>query len=477
MRGDRQPATGNRQPGKAQPGTGQRAPGTGRQCDARPGTGPSRRAILRWGLAAAGAVVGTRGAWAGQAAAPGRVAIEARRLFDGTRLITDNGARVVVLDGRIVAAGAVGHVPIPDGASVTRIDGGTILPGLIDCHFHIEEDPAMALRQLAHGITAFRDPGEWLEVHEPLRRLIADERLPGPRLFLTGPHIDGERPAYPADAVVARDPQEARRQVERAIDGGATAIKIYFRLSLASALAVIDTCRTRGVPSTAHLEILDARDLLDAGMTGIEHITSFGTAIASPMQAERYRQAVLADNGARRDGRYALFAEIDLDGPDAKRLYAVVARTRPFVDATLAVFERRPTDAVPAGSTLSAARRAEGFARMQALVRRLHDNGARIVMGGHTEVPHAGRGEAPWRELELLVESGLTPAQALTAGTTNAAAFLGVGGTDLGAIRQGAAADLLVVDGNPADDIRAIRHVRMVMAAGQQVDIARLGTR
>ncbi len=173
----------------------------------------------------------------------------------------------------------------------------------------------MALRQLAHGITAFRDPGEWMEMHEPLRRRIAEERLPGPRLFLTGPHIDGERPAYPADSFVARDPDEARRQVHRAIDEGATAIKIYFRLPLASALAVIEACRARGVPSTAHLEILDARDLIEAGLTGIEHITSFGTSIASPMQAERYRQAVLADNGARRDGRYALFAEADLDGP------------------------------------------------------------------------------------------------------------------------------------------------------------------
>ena len=61
------------------------------------------------------------------------------------------------------------------------------------------------------------------------------------------------------------------------------------------------------------------------------------------MKAEAYRQAVLADNGARRDGRYTLFAEADLDGPEARQLYAVVARTRPFGDATLAVFEARTT--------------------------------------------------------------------------------------------------------------------------------------
>ena len=319
--------------------------------------------------------------------------------------VTD-GARIVLRDGSIVAAGRAADVAAPAGATITRADDATVLPGLIDLHFHIEEDPAMALRQLAHGITAFRDPGEWIEVHEPLRRRIKEEGLPGPRLFLTGPHIDGEGPAYPADAVVARDPEEARRQVHRAVDQGATAIKIYFRLPLASAMAVIEACQARGVPSTAHLEILDARELIDAGLTGVEHITSFGTSIASPMQAERYRQAVLADNGARRDGRYALFADADLDGPEARRLYEIVARKRPFVDATLAVFEVQPADALPKGSTLTAERRVEGFRKMQALTRKLHEHGARIVMGGHTEVPHAGRGEAPWRELELLVRGG-----------------------------------------------------------------------
>ncbi len=444
------------------------------------GTPVSRRALLTGGLAGTTALLASRGASASlRTAGPAQASplvLEAPRLFDGTRLTVTDGARVIVRDGRIVAAGRAADTPTPGNASVTRLDGCTLLPGLIDLHFHIEDDPAMALRQLAHGITAFRDPGEWMEMHEPLRRRIAQEQLPGPRLFLTGPHIDGEQPAYPADSFVARDPEEARRQVERAIDEGAAAIKIYFRLPMASAIAVIQACHARGVPSTAHLEILDARELIEAGLTGIEHITSFGTSLASPMQAEAYRQAVLADNGARRDGRYALFAEADLDGPGARRLYATVARTRPFVDATLAVFEARATDAVPKGSTLTAGRRADGFAKMQALVRRLHEHGARIVMGGHTSVPHAGRGEAPWRELELLVASGLAQTSALVAATSEAAAFLGTGGADLGAIRPGAAADLVAVDGHPGMDVAAVRRVRLVMAAGRLVDRGRLQT-
>jgi imidazolonepropionase-like amidohydrolase len=416
-------------------------------------------------------------AWLGGQPAPGAAAVlDVPRLFDGTTMTVTDGARIVIRDGAIVAAGRAAEVPAPAGVAITRAENATALPGLIDCHFHIEEDPAMALRQLAHGVTAFRDPGEWIEVHEPLRRRIRQEGLPGPRLFLTGPHIDGEGPAYPADSVVARDPEEARRQVHRAVDQGATAIKIYFRLPLASALAVIDACQARGVPSTAHLEILDARELIEAGLTGLEHITSFGTSIAAPMQAERYRQAVLEDTGARRDGRYALFAAADLDGAEARRLYEIVARKRPFVDATLAVFEVQAGDPVPKGSTLTAATRLEGFTKMLALTRRLHEHGARLVMGGHTEVPHAARGEAPWRDLELLTAAGLSAREALTAATSTAAVFLGKGGANLGVIGAGAAADLLVVDGRPDEDIGAIRRTRLVMAAGTLVDLARLRT-
>lgn len=123
----------------------------------------------------------------------------------------------------------------------------------------------------------------------------------------------------------------------RAAAAGATAIKIYFRLSMASALAVIAACRERAMPSTAHLEILDARALLEAGLTGVEHITSFGTSIASPMAAERYRQAVLADNGrglgVLRVGEAADVVVVDGDPAttiaDVRRVRAVFAAGRP----------------------------------------------------------------------------------------------------------------------------------------------------
>ena len=166
-------------------------------------------------------------------------------VLDNVRVIDGGGGRpievgrIVIQDDRIASVGSADQVAAPAGADrIESIDlsGRTVVPGLIDLHFHIENDPRLALRQLSYGVTAFRDPGQWDEKFVELRRLIAADHLPGPHIFTTGPHIDGERPAYPADSVVARDPEEARHAAERSIQLGASAIKIYFRLPFASAI-------------------------------------------------------------------------------------------------------------------------------------------------------------------------------------------------------------------------------------------------
>jgi imidazolonepropionase-like amidohydrolase len=350
--------------------------------------------------------------------------------------------------------------------------GRTVLPGLIDLHFHIEDDPKLALRQLSNGVTSFRDPGQWEERFTELRRLVEADRLRGPRIFTAGPHIDGEHPAYPRDAAVARDPEEARRLAERNLRQGASSLKIYFRLPFESAKAVISVCEARRVPCTAHLEIIDAKDLFEAGLNGVEHITSLGFSLMARMKAEEYRQAVLANSDARRDGRYTMFSELDLDGPQAQALYAVLRTKTPWLDPTLAIFERR-ADRPPAGVTAAKAKvDAAGFEKMKQLARRASREGARVVMGGHSTVPFASRGEAPWRELELLVESGFSPLEAITAATSTAAGFL-YRSTDLGSLRPGFLADLIVVQGDVQRNISAIRTVERVMVQGQWIDVGK----
>lgn len=415
-------------------------------------------------------------------------------VLDNVRIVDGGGGppiergRVVIEGDRITRVGPAASIAAPAGAETIDLTGRTVIPGLIDSHFHIETDPKLALRQLSNGVTAFRDPGQWDENFEELRRMIAADGIPGPRIFTTGPHIDGEGPAYPADSVVARDAEEARRHAELSVQRGATALKIYFRLPFASAKAVIDVCAARRIPCTAHLELLDARELIRAGLHGIEHVTSFGISLVPRREAEAYRQAVLKSNDARRDGRYRMFSGIDLDAPQAHALYAVLREKTPFVDATLAVFERRPPSpagfgatgpipAAPAGAGGTSvpdqtAMFTSGFAKMKQLTRRAASEGARVVVGGHTAVPFAGRGEAPWREMELLVESGFSPLEAIAAATSTAAAFL-YRGDQLGTLRAGFAADLVVLRGRPDRDIAAIRGVDRVMVAGRWIDTAK----
>ena len=403
---------------------------------------------------------------------PRALVLDNVRIVDGTGAAPIENGRIILSGDRIAALGPAAKVAAPANAERVDLAGKTVIPGLIDLHFHIENDPRLALRQLAHGITAFRDPGQWNEKFVELRRMVAAGGLPGPRIFTTGPHIDGENPAYPADSVVARDAEEARRHAETNVAQGASALKIYFRLPIGSARAVIDVCNAHRIPCTAHLELLDAGELIAAGLHGVEHITSFGVSLMPRLQAETYRQAVLRNNDARRDGRYRMFSAIDLDGPEAKALYAVVKQRRPWIDATLAVFERRADKPAEGTTPELAAVQASGFRMMQQLTRRLSREGARIVAGGHTEVPFAARGEAPWRELELLVDSGFTPLEAITAATATAAGFL-YRDKELGALRAGLQADLVVLDGNPAVDISAVRRVERVMVAGRWVDVGK----
>ena len=411
------------------------------------------------------------GLWA-RGGQPRTLVLDNVRVIDGTGAPPLEHGRIVIQDDRLAEVGTRETVAAPAGADTLDLTGRTVVPGLIDLHFHIENDPKLALRQLSHGVTSFRDPGQWEEKFVGLRRIIAADHLAAPRIFTAGPHIDGEHPAYPADSVVARDPEEARRFAERNINEGASSIKIYFRLQLASARAVIDVCVARQVPCTAHLEILDARELLMAGLQGVEHITSLGPSVASRVEREAYRQAVLADNDARRDGRYKMFSHLQLDGPEAQALYDILHTRHPWIDPTLAVFERRAVPPPPRTSPATVAKYVSGFDTMKRLTRRVALEGGRIVVGGHSTVPFAARGEAPWREMELLVDSGFTPLEVIEAATGTAATFL-YRERDLGTLQPGRLADLVVLSGDPLRNIAEIRTIERVMAGGSWIDVAR----
>jgi len=386
------------------------------------------------------------------------VAIIGATLIDGTGASTVVDTAVVIRGNKIVAAGPRDVVKIPSGAEVFDAKGLTLLPGLIDSHFHIDGDDGLPALYLTHGITSLRDPGQWTEAYDGARKRPDSV----PRLFLCGPHLDSPPPAYPKDSYIVRDAEETRLAVNRFADEGASAIKVYFRLPLALIRVAIETAHSRGLPVTCHLEIVDVTDVIRAGIDGVEHATSFGTALLPLREAEKYRQAVLANNDARREGRYEVWNKIDLDSPRARALFNLIVERGVFVSPTLAVFEKQT------GDKDTTAMHVHAFKQMEAFVGKAFRAGAHVVVGSHSDVPHAERGWAYQRELELLVESGLTPMQAIVAGTMENARFFRIEDR-LGSVQVGKVADLVLVDGEPLKNISDMRRVRRVMLNGQWV--------
>ncbi len=384
------------------------------------------------------------------------IAIVGATLIDGRGGPPISDSVVVVKGEQIIAVGDRAALVIPPGAEIVDAKGLTLLPGLIDSHFHIDGDDRLPALYLSHGVTSLRDPGQWIEAYDAARKAAAAV----PRLFLCGPHLDSPPPAYPADSYIVRDADETRLAVNRFADDGASAIKVYFRLPLALIKVAIDTAHSRGIPVIGHLEIVDARDAITAGIDGIEHATSFGTALLPLREAEKYRQAILADNNARREGRYQVWNAIDLSSAQSKSLFKLIADRRVIVSPTLAVFERQ------AGDKDTTQVHVHAFKQMEAFVGLAKKAGARVVVGSHSDVPHAKRGWAYQRELELLVESGLTPMEAIVAGTLENARYFRIEDR-LGSVEPGKLADLVLVEGDPLKDIANMRRIKRVMLNGR----------
>jgi len=384
------------------------------------------------------------------------IAIVGATLVDGRGGPAISDSVVLVRGERIEAIGTRSSVKLPPEAELIDAKGLTLLPGLIDSHFHIDGDDPLPALYLSHGITSLRDPGQWIEAYAVARKAGA----PVPRLFLCGPHLDSPPPAYPSDSYIVRDADETRLAVNRFVDDGASAIKVYFRLPLALIKVAIETAHSRGVPVMGHLEIVDARDAIKAGIDGIEHATSFGTALLPLRDAEKYRQAVLANNSARSEGRYQVWNSIDLNTDQAKALFKLIVDRGVVVSPTLAVFERQPGDKDTTDVHVHA------FKQMEAFVGLAKKAGAKIVVGSHSDVPHAKRGWAYQRELELLVDSGLTPMEAIVAGTIENARYFHIDDR-LGSVEPGKIADLVLVEGDPLKDISNMRRVKRVMLNGK----------
>jgi imidazolonepropionase-like amidohydrolase len=386
-------------------------------------------------------------------------AIVGATIIDGLGGVPVANGVVLITGNTIVSVAEAGKLTIPANAEIIDGTGCSVLPGFIDAHFHLDGMKNLPNDFLQHGVTSLRDPGAWNTSYK-------EERASGkplPRLFLCGPHLDMYPPAYPRDAYVVRDSTEAVRAVEQNISEGASAIKAYFRLPTDLIRIICNRAHSKGIPVMAHLEITEAREAIEAGLDGIEHITSFGLSLIPGQDAEKYRQSVLADNEARKQGRYEVWNNIDCNSPRVDSLCEFLVRKGTFVSPTLGAFEYQPsadsTDTVKLNS----------FKNMKAVTGKMKKAGVRIVVGSHSNVPYAALGWAFQHEMELLAESGLSTAEVIVAATIQNARYFKID-QRLGSIEKGKIADLVLVKGNPLADIKAARNIEKVMLNGVWVN-------
>ncbi len=394
-------------------------------------------------------------------------AIVGATLIDGRGEPVVPDATIIIRGNRIVAAGPHKQTIIPPHAIIFKAAGMSVVPGLMDAHMHVGRPVMFKLPKLwlAHGVTSTRNPGGCpIEDYAPI---IKEPDVP--RLFLAGQHFDQAPPAWPTSALLLYTAEETRAALDRQVKQGASSLKIYFRFPLDLVRVACEAAHEKGIPVTAHLELLDAGEAILAGLDGIEHVTSFGVAMAEPEATEAYRKGIAADNDFRWNGRFRFWSELDLDTPRVQRLIEILKAKKTFVSPTLGIYECRADDPTGVGVKKVEAYHVRGFQNMIKFIGMLHRSGVMIVVGTDTRNRHSELGWAPHHEMELLVECGLSPLEAITAATLRNAQFFGCQ-ERLGSIEAGKLADLVLVEGDPSKDIKAIYQVRRVMLDGVWVD-------
>ena len=394
----------------------------------------------------------------------GYLALTHATVLAGEDLEPHANTTLLIRDGVIIAMAQEGQIDIPDAAHIMDLAGYTVMPGLIDMHVHLSA-PEMEIGQrpnaarmlqlildamrfvpdkrralLANGVTTVRDLGNEFRWVMELRRLIRNGELEGPRLFAAGPVFT--TPGGHPVATLGLDPQsdavrlpataeEAREAVRRLAEGDdrVDLIKVVQErgapwralqpIPIDVLRAIVVEAHDQGLTVTAHWGTPeDLQEVLAAGVDGLEHIEHRGTQQGWP------------------SGILPLLVERNIP------LTPTLTATHVIVSAHISGQLRRR-------------------------VAEFHAAGGRVLAGTDAGMPGVPFGPSIHRSMQLLVESGLTPREALKSATSESARALR---TDLiGSVASGRAADLLVVVGDPLESIEATRNVALVFRDGRLV--------
>jgi imidazolonepropionase-like amidohydrolase len=423
--------------------------------------------------------------------APDGVALVGATLVDGTGGPPIARSAVVIRNGHIESVGPRAGFELPKKTQEVDVTGKWIIPGLIDAHAHLAPAADWApSRYLAWGVTTVRDTHGTLNKILAIRKQANLGTVPSksPRVFIAGAMIDGLPTTYP-DAIGVNTENEARKAVDRLASAGTDLIKVYTHVDAALLRAIVDEARAFNLSVTGHLGMTDAIAAAKAGISAIEHMSGVAESASrdpSALFAAHYRGFFTGWTAAERSWA-------DLDSTALERVAVGLAGRKVTMIPTLVLHEtwsrldEKSTLNDPSLADVPAAQQQqwdlpafiaragwtqadfEQFRRSRPkqdlFLRLFAAAGGRIAAGTDASSPLLVPGASEHRELELLVQAGLSPREALRAGTRNGAVLLGA--DSLGLIAPGKVADLVILTKDPLADIRNTRAIQSVMIRGQ----------
>jgi imidazolonepropionase-like amidohydrolase len=437
-----------------------------------------------------------------------RVVLEHVRVIDGTGGAAVPDQNVTIERGKITAISPGADLSPSDGTTILDLRGYSVMPGIVGMHNHLTcfvranliadgSSDGVLLKEmifsgprlyLANGVTTMRTTGT-LDVFAELKlkRDIEGGIVPGPHMDVTGPYLNAT-PNILAYGLTG--PEDVRQTVAYWADRGVTSFKAYKNITRAELAAAVQEAHKRGLKITGHLCSVTYEEAAAIGIDNLEH-SFFTNTEADPDKKP--------DMCSESEGDYTLL-HMSPDGPEAQRLFATLIQHHVVITSTLSGLASSlpPTDGRPAvrpgvfeamspylrdaflyGRNRPANK--SGQEQSALLLRRdMAMERAFVAAGGLLQAgpdPVGLNGNIPGfgdqREIELLVEAGFTPVEAIRIATLNGAAFLGRQG-QIGSIVVGKNADLVVVKGDPATRIADIENVEIVFKDGAGYDTRKL---
>ncbi|MGE0552584.1 MAG: amidohydrolase family protein [Gemmatimonadales bacterium] len=420
------------------------------------------------------------------------VAITHVRVVDGTGKAGVADQTVVLRDGRIAALGPSGSTAVPSGARVIDGSGKSLIPGLVGLHDHsyyttsartVQSNYSAPLLYLAAGVTTIRTTGAnnpYAELN--LKRAIEEGRFPGPNMYITGPYITGPGNGQGSAMAGVANEEEARRVVAYWAQEGVQWLKFYTTISGPAMKAAIDEAHKHGLKFTGHLCSVPYREAVSYGIDALEH------GLFANSDYDKTREPNRCSPNLFRS-----FSDLDIQSTEVQATFKALIDNQVALTSTLVVYElfvpnRPPLDPrvldamSPDAKNEYLTSRAtiaeqpgrgiplEIFKKGMEYERAFFKAGGLLTSG----VDPTGNGGALFgfgdqRNLELLVEGGFTPAEAIQVGSANGAKALGIG-DQKGTIQVGRVADLVLLGGAVDQNIADIRNVELVFKGGVGFD-------